>query len=962
MKEKIFAFLIDRRHWILGVMLLLSVGAGLLVPHINVNTDMTKYLPNDSPMKTGIDRMSESFPNSALNRFNVRAMYRDLDSATRDSIGEVLRMMPGVEMLASVQENGEYTLYELTVMPDGDPKAIAADIRNGQREVLVETSIDGNLPDVSVFVIAAVLVFLILFLMCESWMEPLLFLFTIGVAVVLNMGSNALLPSVSMTTNGIVAILQLVLSIDYSIILMNRYRQEKNLLMAQDSGNVGVPANLLAMRRALANATSSVLASALTTIAGMLMLCFMKFRIGLDLGIVLAKGVLCSIVCLYTVLPSLIIAFDKAIARTHKKVWLLRTDKLARFEYRFRAPLAIMAVVVLVGSYFLHNLTNITFSTNWPTTISEQFPRKNSIVLLYNNKDEDKIIGLADALALDEKIDTVVSYPTLMLRKQNAEELYATIKGMSSMMDAESKRMVDSLLTPDMMSMVLGLRNMPEESESLGEQKLRETVATIQAVENIRPVVPQVSIDSTAFTNVKVNVAPAATPKVRIKPQKTDERQERTAASVKSYTTQMEASAMARFLGFDEKQAHAIYRIAGRGSGTMSAYEFVHFVSARILSHKIYSNFVSTEQRQQLLALQAQIDETIKSYETMLLAAAKEPVADTIVVYDTDTVATVIVEEPLPEQSEMTETQQEHPVAVKQDSVMEESFPDLCLSIPKIAEPITMAEASQPLTASLVDLIEFLTTSLVNDPAFNPYIDSSMRSRIGEVHGMVNKGVGQLKGKDYSMAAIVTSYPDEGGETQAFLEHLRAICDETLGNDYFLIGESVMFDEMQRGFGRELMIITLLTILVIFLIVALTFRSVVVPAILIATVLSAEYINVFVSGIGGGGILYLAYLIVQSILMGATIDYAILFNNYYREHRRAGEGKQQALQAAYRGSIRTIMTSGLIIVLAPGAMSVLVKDFTISSIVGSLAIGGLAAIVLILVVLPGVLAVCDRKE
>ena len=105
--------------------------------------------------------------------------------------------------------------------------------------------------------------------------------------------------------------------------------------------------------------------------------------------------------------------------------------------------------------------------------------------------------------------------------------------------------------------------------------------------------------------------------------------------------------------------------------------------------------------------------------------------------------------------------------------------------------------------------------------------------------------------------------------------------------------------------------------------------------------------------------LYLAYLIVQSILMGATIDYAILFANYYREGRRT-RGVGEALETAYRGSIRTILTSGLIIVLAPGVMSFLVEDHTISSIVGCLSVGGLAVIVLILFVLPGSLAAFDR--
>jgi len=106
--------------------------------------------------------------------------------------------------------------------------------------------------------------------------------------------------------------------------------------------------------------------------------------------------------------------------------------------------------------------------------------------------------------------------------------------------------------------------------------------------------------------------------------------------------------------------------------------------------------------------------------------------------------------------------------------------------------------------------------------------------------------------------------------------------------------------------------------------------------------------------------LYLAYLIVQSILMGSTIDYGILFTNYYRENRRSGLSPAEALKSSYRGSIHTIMTSGMIIVFAAYLMSVLMDDPTICSILSSLSYGAVAAIFMILLVLPGVLAACDR--
>ena len=168
-----------------------------------------------------------------------------------------------------------------------------------------------------------------------------------------------------------------------------------------------------------------------------------------------------------------------------------------------------------------------------------------------------------------------------------------------------------------------------------------------------------------------------------------------------------------------------------------------------------------------------------------------------------------------------------------------------------------------------------------------------------------------------------------------------------------------MYAEMRGGFDHEMNVVSLLTILSIFLIVALTFRSVIVPTILVVTVMTAVYVNVVVAGWVTGQMLYLAYLIVQAILMGATIDYGILFASYYRESRKT-MFQLDAVCAAYRGSIRTILTSGLITVLGPGAMALFIDDLMISNIVGCLAVGAFMAIVLTLTVVPAVLVALDR--
>lgn len=961
MSHRLTSFLVNRRRIILGVMLLMTVVGGLLMPHINVNTDMTKYLPTDSPMKEGLDKMQESFPGMTLNTSSVRAMYRDLDSLEQAHLADSIGGLPEVAMITSVQSKENYTLFDLSLSEGADPKQVAAGLRSSGREVMVETSIDGNLPDPIVFIIAGVLVFTILFLMCQSWIEPLLFLLCIGIAVIINIGSNALLPSVSMTTNAIVAILQLVLSMDYAIILTNRYRQEKEHNLP--------PVD--AMKVALKNATPSVLSSAFTTIVGMLMLCFMKFRIGLDLGIVLAKGVFCSILCLYTVLPSLIIAFDRVIQKTNKRIFLPPTERLALFEHRFRIPLTIAAVVIFGVSYYLHTLTPIGFSTNWPTAITDIFPRKNAVVLLYDNKDEERILALADRLGSDAKIDTIVSYPTLLMRPYNTEEMAAQLQSFTPMMPKQAAAMMDEFLTPEMLEMVYQMMNEP--LADVAEPDL--TTMDSPHPSEVHPPAPELTEHHTDTTTQSIHDTRTQSDTLGTERSKDDGVAIDELATTKTTLevsirnpyldtihTPMTSSRLADYLGFKRKQAATLYKMAQRSE--MSPYEFVHYVTSHILPNKLYSSFISRGQKQQLLALQRRMERAENekaSAPIMVEASAKDTAAHEITANEEPQIEEALMDATPPTPSDST-TDNVSPIVADEDKPMggvsemrnDKKTKPQYDNMPAPKEVATSAEK-----VSIAELLDFITHDLLNDPDLGALVPDSLKGELGNVQRMMDEGLGQIRGKGRSIAAIVTSYPDEGAEAQQFLKHLKKECASTLEEDYNLIGEMVMFEEMREGFGRELLVVTLLTIAAICLIVAITFHSIIIPLILILIVLSGVYINVFVSGLNGGTLLYLAYLIVQSILMGATIDYAILFSNYYREHRRTKD-IAASLKEAYRGSIHTITTSGLIIVCAPGVMSLLVEDRTISMIVSCLAVGGAAAILLILFVLPGVLAALDK--
>lgn len=260
---------------------------------------------------------------------------------------------------------------------------------------------------------------------------------------------------------------------------------------------------------------------------------------------------------------------------------------------------------------------------------------------------------------------------------------------------------------------------------------------------------------------------------------------------------------------------------------------------------------------------------------------------------------------------------------------------------------------------SMEQLFKHLSEDMANDPRFSSLLDDDFRGEIQSLKQDMDERIKQLKGSNHSRMILTTTLPVESDETKAFFEKLTATLDEKLKGDYYLVGNSAMGYEVGDSFSSEMLFITLLSAVAIFLVVALTFRSLIIPAILVSIVQCAIFIIFSILGFQGAATYYLALLVVQCILMGATIDYGILFTNYYRENRRS-LGVKEALIAAYNGSIHTIATSGLIMVLMTAVVGAFFPDPTLQQICLTLSQGCLCAILLILIVLPGMLTVFDR--
>ena len=1059
-------------------MLALSAVCGILIPKVNVNSDMTRYLPDDSQMKQGLDIVTAEFGGTQMTGPAVRLMFRDVASSRVQGITDTLSSFSQVKAVShSFSADGQYVLFELNVPNSVDQKLLGQEISSRfEDDIVVETSQDGNTPPASVMIIAAALILIILVAMAQSWLEPLIFLISTGLAVVMNIGTNALLPSVSITTNYIVAILQMVLSLDYSIVLMNRYRQEKT----------GENSPVEAVNRAIKRAFPSIMSSAATTVVGLVMLVFMRLKIGMDMGVVLAKGVIFSLVCTFTVLPSLLMIFQKGVMNTGKKTFVLPTNRISRMVTRYKIPLACAAIVLFFFAFFQSKKTDISFSMERESEINSVFPQHNPFVVVYPTAAESSVPALADSLLKDGAVEGVYAYPTVMRRQYTSSEMAGQIQTMAAGFKEELPKELDSsMFTASMMSLVYHMKFEDDPSrqisfpellgfirehcvgnpmfDSVLDDDMREKLALLDmyapAVEEEEIVeesrveeapapkasAPKVSAPkATAPDTPKpaAEAAPEAKPQSSVRlstflPRLAEAYPSTETAVLASLSdrtmnnTPMAAPAMSEFIGSTPTQTRMVYSFSKNKSKQMTPYEYVHFLYDDLFNRKALASFVSEDQkeglRQRMNVMDLiQKDASLEFSELYSLlrdfgaASAGEarlralafpssgsnaPEAPSAVSRPDSTSGTLVAE--LPQQKDSLASSAGNavsgivtaadssalnaqllpkPVKSKKKSIEEQRqdlFMDLMYSgrsytarqmagfFKRLGEPVgedlisllyvyyaSVSEEDCHHTMNIEELVNFIGDDLLNDKRLSGYIDDEVRSHFNGFRKAFEEKISLLRREDHSLMLVLTKLPPESRETYDFVSRLSSVCDDCFGGESQLVGESVMYSEMKNGFGREMRLVTILTVLAIFLIVAVSFRSVIVPLILVMTVMTAVYVNVIFSGIFSGTMLYLAYLIVQSILMGATIDYGILYANYYKEYRKTMD-INDAITAAYRGFIRTIMTSGLIMVVAPGAMALLVDDVAISAIVGSLSIGAMVSVVLILLVVPAVLGAFD---
>ncbi|MGE4549002.1 MAG: RND family transporter [Intestinibacillus sp.] len=425
-------FIIYKRKLIERVFVIMIVLCALSIPFVGVNYDLTKYLPGSTDSAKALDIMKQEFTYPGMGRVMLQNVSLYEAKAIKDRIDDVegVDMVLWCDTTANIYGSDSFIDYskiddyyedgnaymDITFTDSdsssGTHKAVN-EIKQivGDKGLMAGSAVSDTMlgPTINseiarVMALAVIFIFLILALTTTSWFEPVLFLTVMFVAIALGMGTNLLFGEISFMSNAVGAVLQLACSMDYSIFLLHAFTREK--------AN-GVPPEQ-AMANALRSSVASIGASGATTIVGFLALALMRFGIGRDMGLVLAKGIAFSLVTVLLLMPALILRFQGLIEKTAHRSFMPSFRKFGEFGYKIRKPVFIVVLLLVIPCYVAQGMSDFTYGntaiSNTPGTevyeneqvMNKAFGQSNMMLALVpvdDNVTEKKLTEELDGLS-----------------------------------------------------------------------------------------------------------------------------------------------------------------------------------------------------------------------------------------------------------------------------------------------------------------------------------------------------------------------------------------------------------------------------------------------------------------------------------------------------------------------------------------------------------------------------------
>ncbi len=474
--------IVRNRRVVVIIFGILAMICAFLIPFVGINYDLSLYLPRDSNTRQSMEVVDKEFSLTSY----AQVMLGDVDIPMALSVKKELQSIKGIKNVLWLDDlvdiyqpldlypNGVvenyykdgYALFQIEFSDDQYSLGVGEAIDEIQglslirdkgmlrgaaiRSKVVRESTLREVFSITVFVIPIFL--LILVLTTTSWFEPVVYLLVIGTSVIINMGTNIIFGQISFITISSAAVLQLALSMDYSLFLLHRFTEEKDKGLSSSE----------AMVKAICGSFSSLAASCLTTVAGFLALMFMRFTIGKDMSLVLGKGIIISLISVIFLLPCVTIFFNKILEKTEHKSFLPSLTGVSKGIFKVKIPILVLIALISVPAFLAQKSNTFVYGES---AITDD---ENNIVGIHE-REIDKIFGVDNPLVL------VVPTEGSGKEKKFTDELLSksymvSVQGLTTLADPFipkamlPKRLLDNFLSKGYTRFILGL-DVPVESE-----------------------------------------------------------------------------------------------------------------------------------------------------------------------------------------------------------------------------------------------------------------------------------------------------------------------------------------------------------------------------------------------------------------------------------------------------------------------------------------------------------------
>lgn len=422
---KLATFIVDKRNLFFFLYIVGLIFCMVATGWVDVCNDITAYLSDETETKQGLKIVEEELTMYGTARIMVSNITADIG----EELAERLEEIEGVSSVSFDRTNEHFkessALFDVTFAGETEDE-ISEEAMVEVKALLepytayINSDVGYSLVDMVAYemliilIVAVIIIFFVLLMTSRSYAELPVLLMTFGAAALMNMGTNYWFGEISFVSNSVAVVLQLALAIDYAIILLHRYIEEK---AAHDTREACIIA--------LANAIPAISSSSLTTVSGLLAMTFMQFEIGYDLGIVLIKAILFSLLSVFTLMPGLLMLFANAIEKTKHKSFIPNIDLWGRFVYRTRHIGVCVFLVLVVGGFYFSQKCPFSYSYNSTVTarmnesqiarvkIEELFEAQNMVAVLVPKGDYESEKALIRRLETYDEVTSAMGLASI---------------------------------------------------------------------------------------------------------------------------------------------------------------------------------------------------------------------------------------------------------------------------------------------------------------------------------------------------------------------------------------------------------------------------------------------------------------------------------------------------------------------------------------------------------------------